>query len=908
MEQKALAAHLLNADDNEHIDVHCVRGFMATDVTGALQEIEAIARATQCKQPLFSLSLSPPKYATVSNQNFDDAINEALSRTGLSGMPHVVIFHEKHGRRHAHVVASRIDTNAMKAVNLSFFKDRLMELSRELFVTHGWDMPKGHEDRALSDPLNYTLEEYQVSARSKRDPQTVKSALQTCWAQSDSKQSFTASLREAGFALARGDRRGFVAVDTDGNIYSLSRWLGVKTKELKSRLVHPQQLPSVQQAIETLAAMRTELREQDRNANLARIVSHIEKLTHKKKLAIAGHRSNRAALRATHDTEIEELAREFIRTKNTLRGLFHWATGRRHQLVSAHRAGLTALREKHDIKLLSLSSEQCAEIRALREEVKSLENERDRITGHTPNAENYDLVRPPRDEALFTAAQIRKSPVRILEVLTDTEASFSSNDIRRSLARYIQGHADQRAALEAVLTSPKLMKLGDDRFTSKAYHNLESDLFARAKSMVETKAFGVNPSYLKAAIERQNKALQSSVGANLSDEQCNAIKHALNRRQLCAVVGYAGAGKSTMLAAAKDAWTQQGYRVLGAALAGKAADGLQQASGIPSRTLASWEMSWKNGRSLLKPGDVMVIDEASMVGSAQMACIVREVQKRQAKLVLVGDPAQLSAINAGTPYAGIVERTGAARLTEIRRQKLDWQKRASRNLAEGRIDDAMRVYEESGAVTYAESTDSAVGALVEAYMADLELHGNDKSRLALAQTRAGVHAINGAIRAARKSAGDFQDETIIQTDHGPRAFAPGDRIVFTKNVARLGLRNGMHGTVTLVGNSKLRVGLEDGQFVTIPYRKYLAFDHGYATTIHKAQGVTVDHSYVLTNRNMNAGLKYVALTRHRDGLQVFSDLSLRSEKIQKPKDIDKEPRKHTEYYSSSSTYSRVRTH
>lgn len=870
---KALSAHLLNADDNEHVDVHAVRGFMATDVTGALQEIEAIARATQCKQPLFSLSLSPPNDATVSNQNFDDAINEALSRTGLSGMPHVVIFHEKHGRRHAHVVASRIDANAMKAVNLSFFKDRLMELSRELYVTHGWDMPKGHEDRTLSDPLNYTLEEYQVSARAQRDPQTVKSTLQTCWARSDSMQSFAASLHEAGFALARGDRRGFVAIDVDGNIYSLSRWIGVKTKELKLRFGDPRKLPTVEQTIENFSTSQVELREQDRNANLAKIISRIEKLTQKKKSAIVEHRSNRASLRALHNSEIEELTRDFIRSRSTLRGIFQWATGRRHLLVSAHRARLTELREKHDIKLLSLSSEQCAEIRALREEIKSLENERDRISGHTPIAEKYDLVRPSRDEAIFTAEQIRKSPVRILEVLTDTEASFSSNDIRRALARYILGNADQKAALEAVLTSLELMKLDDDRFTSKAYHDLESDLFARAKSMAETKAFGVNPSYLKAAIERQNKALQSSVGANLSDEQCDAIKHVLNRRQLCAVVGYAGAGKSTMLAAANDAWTKQGYRVVGGAVAGKAADGLQASSGIPSRTLASWEMSWKNGRSLLKPGDVMVIDEASMVGSAQMARVVKEVQKRQAKLVLVGDPAQLSAINAGTPYANIVERQGAAHLMEIRRQKLGWQKEASRALAEGRADDAVKAYEKNGAVISVNSSDEAIDRLVEAYMADLETHGEHRSRLGLASTHQDVHAINETIRTNRKQIGELHGEIVFRTDYGRRAFASGDRIVFTKNDASKGLRNGTFGTVQGVNASQLDVRCDDGRYLTVPCDEYSAFEHGYATTIHKSQGATVDSVFVLEGKRLDAELIYVAMSRHRESVQLFRSTS-----------------------------------
>lgn len=411
----ALALHLLNAEDNEHIDVHAITGFMATDVQGALQEIEAIARATKCKQPLFSLSLSPPKDAVVPNQDFEDAVEQALIRTGLAGQPHVVIFHEKHGRRHAHVVVSRIDTNAMKAINLSFFKDRLMELSRELYVTHGWDMPKGHEDRTLSDPLNYSLEEYQVAQRAKRDPQITKAALQAAWAQSDSKASFAAALQETGYVLARGDRRGFLALDADGNVYSLSRWLGVKTKELKARLGDPAQLPSIEQASASLKSSHADQPNPSHAARLSEIEARIQKLTAEKASAVQLHRTNRVAMNAKHEQETTELIRSFSRSQKSLRGLFQWVSGKRAQVVATHRVELNALHEKHGLAELALSAKQCASIRSLRENIKALKLERDGLTGATPYVQSFDLVRPRGNDALFTAAQIRKQPARILQ-------------------------------------------------------------------------------------------------------------------------------------------------------------------------------------------------------------------------------------------------------------------------------------------------------------------------------------------------------------------------------------------------------------------------------------------------------------------------------------------------------------
>jgi len=868
----ALATHLLNAEDNEHIDVHAINGFVADDVHGAFQEIEAISRATSCKQFLFSVSFSPPKDAVVSDAEFETAIEDAVSRTGLSGQPHVVIFHEKHGRRHAHLVVSRIDTDQMKAINLSFFKDRLMELSRELYVRHGWEMPKGHQDRVLSDPLNYTLEEYQVAARAKRDPQKIKVTLRTAWDQSDGRAGFIAALRDSGFELARGDRRGFVAVDSEGKIYSLSRWLGVKTKILRARLGDPEALPPVDAALAELQNQPVTAPSENVATQFARIDAQISAVATKKATAIAEHRLARAALRAQHTAAEQQKIRDFTRAQYSLRGLFQFVSGQRGAQLVKNKAELAGLKSQHDQEELELSARQTRAIRDYHAQMRALEAERDALLGAVPTIQKFELLHPQDADALFTTAQIRAQPERILEVITDTRAQFSAAEIWTELERFIPDPDEHRAAYDAVLPSPELIKVpdADGEFTTRKFQNLETQMHASVRAMATTKAFGVQPRHRDAAVARLNAELENKLGARLSEEQCKSIDHVLNRRQFAAVVGYAGAGKSTMLAAAKEAWTRQGYRVLGGALAGKAADGLQDSSGIPSRTLASWQMSWDNQRNRLQPGDVLVIDEAGMIGSKQMATIVREVQKRQAKLVLVGDPAQLQPINAGTPFADIVETNGAAHLTEIRRQKIDWQKQASQSLAIGEIDNALRAYEDHEAVTQAGTRDEAIAKLVEAYMSDLELHGKEKSRIALAHSRADVHAINLAVRHARKSAGELLNEEIMATVHGKRAFAPGDRILLTKNDAGLGVRNGMQGEVVEISADAVAVQI-DGRDkpLAVNTNQYQNIEYGYATTVHKSQGATVDNAFVLQSPRMDDHLKYVAMTRHRDALCMF---------------------------------------
>ncbi len=208
----------------------------------------------------------------------------------------------------------------------------------------------------------------------------------------------------------------------------------------------------------------------------------------------------------------------------------------------------------------------------------------------------------------------------------------------------------------------------------------------------------------------------------LSEEQKAAIRHITGSEGIAVVVGFAGAGKSTMLAAARDAWERQGYKVHGAALSGKAAEGLAESSGIVSRTLASWTHGWQRDRGILSRGDVFVIDEAGMIGSRQLSRFVAEAEARGAKIVLVGDHEQLQAIGAGAPFRAIAEQIGYAELSEIRRQKIDWQRAASVSFASHKTAEALASYRDHGDIHFASHRDEARAAIVRDYLADREQH------------------------------------------------------------------------------------------------------------------------------------------------------------------------------------------
>lgn len=327
-----LARHLLK-DENEHVTVHEVRGFASETITGAFKEAYAISKGTKCKQFLFSLSLNPPQEACVGEGDFEAAVDEVEKRFGLQGQPRAIVFHEKEGRRHAHVVWSRIKADSMTAVNMSHFKNKLMSLSKELYLKHGWDLPDGFRDPSLRDPLSFTLEEWQEAARHKRDPRELKQLFQRSWERSDGAKAFGSILKEHGFILARGDRRGFVAVDYLGGVYSLSKYAGIRTKGLEARLGDPANLLSVDEAKNILReSVRPALKAQlaDKHKRHVEIADHFKREA--KEMASA-HKQQRMGLKQAHQKRNEcEQAQRQARYSEGLAAVWDALTGKRQFL------------------------------------------------------------------------------------------------------------------------------------------------------------------------------------------------------------------------------------------------------------------------------------------------------------------------------------------------------------------------------------------------------------------------------------------------------------------------------------------------------------------------------------------------------------------------------------------------
>lgn len=532
-------------------------------------------------------------------------------------------------------------------------------------------------------------------------------------------------------------------------------------------------------------------------------------------------------------------------------------------------------------------------------------------------------VRIEKEAARHNAELILKQPEQVLQIITGEKSVFDRHDVARALHRYIDVPQVFENAFAATMASPALVELCPERngklarYSTQEMISLEHALVASSQRMADTSTHLVHRRHVDEALRVQDDVIRncaSVAGAELiqaatpntlpdgaaveeehghlpsglTHEQRAAVDHITGPQQIAAVVGLAGAGKSTMLAAARDAWERQGYQVHGGVLAGKAAEELHISSGIASSTLASLEYRWHLGRGLLGKQDVLVIDEAGMIGSRQLARILKEVERQGAKLVLVGDHEQLQAIGAGSPFRVISERIGAIELSEIRRQGEGWQREASKAFATHRTAEGLAAYADHGAVQFARTKLEAQANLICDYISDLENHRSG-SRIALAHRRADVCAINNAIRASLQergwlppgkprqaaSSGNLDGEVVYNTLGGNRAFAAGDRILFLENDRSLGVKSGMLGTVKAVEVDVLQVRLDipgrrAAPALSIPAKRYRAFDYGYATTIHKSQGATVDRSFVMASGNMDRHLTYVAMTRHRMSARLYA--------------------------------------
>jgi conjugative relaxase-like TrwC/TraI family protein len=471
--------------------------------------------------------------------------------------------------------------------------------------------------------------------------------------------------------------------------------------------------------------------------------------------------------------------------------------------------------------------------------------------------------------------------------LTKRASSFTRRDVLRAVAERTgpgSSVADIEAKADQLLARPEVIELhagADPGLTA-------TDVIRRANGTIVTAGVGESRWSTLELIEIEHRlvdhamtrtgSMSGLVGwrtvvdalaarPTLSAEQANMVRRLTNSGNGVEVVcAAAGTGKTFTLDAARDAWERAGYTVRGAALAGRAAQELQASAAIPSSTLARLQLDLHAGCATLDARTVLVVDEAGMAGTRTLAPILDAADRAGTKVVLVGDPHQLPEIDAGGVLAGLVDRLDSIELVENRRQRDQWERDALIELRAGDVDTAFDAYRRHGRIVHAPTAAQVRQAMVADWWAH-RVAGESVAMMAV--RRSDVDDLNGRARAYLKQRGDlFGPELVVNQ----RPFQAGDDIICLRNNRRLGVSNGTRATITEVDADLETIDVQIGQRTVRLPADYLAaghIAHGYAMTIHKAQGATFDYGLLLGTDELHRTRGYVGMSRGRISNRLY---------------------------------------
>ena len=518
---------------------------------------------------------------------------------------------------------------------------------------------------------------------------------------------------------------------------------------------------------------------------------------------------------------------------------------------------------------------------------------------------------------------------KIFASLEHHESVFTERDIAKVVLTYVNSTARFDEVMIDLKKNLELMYLGvgedgRERYTTKRMFQIETQIQSMADTLQQRTHVTISHKKVKGILARY----QAKSGKQLTTEQLNAVKHIVSKDAIACLVGRAGAGKSFSLGAANEIWTSQKLTVYGIALSGVAASGLKRESGINSRTIESFRYCVEKEIIKLTAKDVIVMDEAGMTDSISMEAVLKAVHSAKAKLVLMGDHAQLQPVGPGASFRALLERLGFAEINTIYRQRETWQKEATVEFAAGRVGSGLALYQKQGCVHLNETEEESLSRLVDDWFSCREgekqknkkeeknkkygktekkekdkqkdkkegkevkeknkneisevSEGNDlKHYLVMAYRNEDVAHLNSLIRNRRIEKSELAEGYSVLTESGRIKLSSGDRILFLKNNKELEIRNGYFATVKNINFTEsgkiidFRVILDiDGSEVCINPLVYKHFTHGYAATTHKAQGMTVNHTFVYAGgtKCWDRHAAYVSLSRHRDSCHLYADI------------------------------------
>ncbi|MBS0271766.1 MAG: AAA family ATPase [Proteobacteria bacterium] len=463
---------------------------------------------------------------------------------------------------------------------------------------------------------------------------------------------------------------------------------------------------------------------------------------------------------------------------------------------------------------------------------------------------------------------LAKSPLNVLEEITRIQSVFTKKDLDIFIQKFISSKQETQELIEKIFQGSTIVPLYDKKtkeetgfFTTEHVRGEEEKLVRFADNISKKSAICLTPAAIEKGLE----------GRHLSNEQKTAYNLCVNSgKNLSIIQGRAGVGKSYLLDAIRIAHTHEGFRVLGLAPTHKVATDLRT-EGFESKTFHSFLFAYKNNREKVDTKTVIVVDEAGMLGTTLLVELFNAIKNNGAKLILVGDDRQLSSVERGGIFKFLSERYGAIELSEVRRQTVEWQKSVSESLSQGDIKTAVHLLEDNKALFWNPIKEESLSNLLKNWAKDAIINPQD-TRQIIAQRNIDVDTLNQGAREILRKYGQLGDvEIICSTQRGRMAFTIGDRVQFTKTDKEQGILNGSFGIIKTIDPKakNITIQLDNGDIKDLNPNIYDGLRHGYAATVYKTQGATLDSVYVLHSKTTNQATSYVSLTRQTKSLSVY---------------------------------------
>ncbi|MEG3619841.1 AAA family ATPase [Magnetovibrio sp. PR-2] len=457
-------------------------------------------------------------------------------------------------------------------------------------------------------------------------------------------------------------------------------------------------------------------------------------------------------------------------------------------------------------------------------------------------------------------------PDALIEVALEHQATFSVLDLRYLLRRAGMTPEDAERRADEALQHRDVVPLYDVMTSEPRRIYTRTDVREQERMVLRLSDVIASQRY-----DVTGEAIQNAIASRtMNAEQIAAFQRHVGGDGITFTQGRAGAGKSYMLSAVREAHEACGYRVIGLAPTNTVAADMKKDGFGDAFTVHAALFKAEKGKLGWTANNLIVVDESAMLDSVTMLKLFREVAQSGAKLVMVGDDRQLSSVSRGGLWPLLTDRHSASLMNEINRQEADWQKAASVAFSEGRIGDAVRAYDDKGYVHWDDTLDNAFDALLEKYEQDLD-EIPDAVRFIYASTNVTVNAVNAEIHRRMVQRGQVRDVQEFLTNRGRISMGIGDRMQFYDNKKQDAIINGLMGRVISTSPDEIRVQTDAGDEVAIDPCDYKNFGHGYAGTVYRGQGKTVSQSYCLYDSKFSWSAKsaYVAMTRHKKQVDLF---------------------------------------